>query len=54
MKTKRGRKSAAELAVAPVIDVEPRPVAHDKLTDEEAREWQAVVRPSAPVASSHK
>ena len=43
MKTERGRKSAAELAVAPVVEVEPRPVAPDELTDEEVREWQGVV-----------
>lgn len=39
----RGRKSAAELAVAPVVEVAPRPVAPDELTDEEAAEWESVV-----------
>jgi len=42
--TKRGRKSAAELAIAaPVIEVVPRPVAPDHLTDDEAEVWEAVV-----------
>ena len=40
---KRGRKSAAELAVAPVIEIEPRPVAPSELTDEEAIEWEGIV-----------
>ena len=39
----RGRKSAAELAIAPVVQVEPRPVAPRELTDEQAAEWDAVV-----------
>ena len=40
---KRGRKSAAELAIAPVIEIEPRPVAPSELTDEEAQEWDGLV-----------
>ena len=39
----RGRKFAAQLAVAPVVSVEPRPVAPGELTDEQAAEWDAVV-----------
>ncbi len=39
----RGRKSAAELAVAPVINVIPRPTAPDELSDEMAIEWDACV-----------
>jgi hypothetical protein len=41
--TQRGRKSAAALSVARVVHVEPRPVAPSDLTDEQAREWDAVV-----------
>ncbi len=40
---KRGRKSAAELALAPVVEIVPRPDAPSELTDEEAREWEAIV-----------
>ena len=40
---KRGRKSAAELAVASVVEIQPRPVAPSELTDEEAREWEGIV-----------
>ena len=40
---KRGRKSAAELAMTPVVEIQPRPVAPDELTDEEAREWEVIV-----------
>ena len=40
---KRGRKSAAELALAPVVEIVQRPGAPDELTDEEAREWEAIV-----------
>ena len=44
MATKRGRKSAADLAtVANVVEVVPRPVAPGELTDEQASEWEAVV-----------
>ena len=43
MTTKRGRKSAAELAVASVVEIQPRPVAPSELTDEEAVEWEAIV-----------
>ncbi len=40
----RGRKSAAQLAVAPtVVEIVPRPVAPMGLTDEQASEWDAVV-----------
>jgi hypothetical protein len=43
--TKRGRKSAASLALRPVTPVEatPRPAPPDELSDEEADEWRAVV-----------
>jgi hypothetical protein len=43
--TKRGRKSAASQALAPVkpVDQIPRPAPPDQLTDEEAEEWCAVV-----------
>lgn len=42
--TQRGRKSAAELATVPnVVEVVPRPVAPDILTDEQAEEWDCVV-----------
>lgn len=41
---KRGRKSAAELAVVQqVTEIVPRPTAPDDLTDEQAAEWDAVV-----------
>ncbi len=40
---KRGRKSAAEIALAPVVGIVPRPGAPDELTDEEAVEWEAIV-----------
>ena len=40
---KRGRKSAAELATAPLITIEPRPVAPSELVDEEATEWEKIV-----------
>ncbi len=40
---KRGRKSAAELAMAPLIAIEPRPVAPTELTDEESAQWEAIV-----------
>ena len=40
---KRGRKSAAELAIAQVVEIQPRPVAPEELTEEEAREWEAIV-----------
>jgi hypothetical protein len=40
---KRGRKSAAELAMAPLIEIEPRPVAPDELTDEESAQWESIV-----------
>ncbi len=40
---KRGRKSAAELAIAPLITIEPRPVAPSDLVDEEAAEWEKIV-----------
>ena len=40
---KRGRKSAAELAVAPVVTVEPRATAPDELTEHEARIWDAII-----------
>ncbi len=40
---KRGRKSAAELAVAPVVTVAPRPVAPVHMTDDEAGVWEAAV-----------
>lgn len=40
---KRGRKSAAELAIAPLIEIEPRPVAPSELVDEEAAEWEKIV-----------
>jgi hypothetical protein len=43
MMRKRGRRSAAELAVAPVTEIAPRPAAPDELTDEQAAEWEAVV-----------
>ena len=43
MTAKRGRKSAAEMAIAPVIEIQPRPVAPSELTDEEAAEWEAIV-----------
>ena len=39
----RGRKSAAELAIAPVVHVQPRPTAPDELTDEEAAVWDGIV-----------
>ncbi len=40
----RGRKSAAQLAIAPqVVEIIPRPVAPGDLTDEQASEWDAVV-----------
>ena len=45
---KRGRKSAAELAVVPnVVEAVPRPVAPDDLTDEQAVEWEAIVSSEA-------
>jgi hypothetical protein len=38
----RGRKSAAQLAIAPqVVEIIPRPVAPGDLTDEQAAEWDA-------------
>jgi hypothetical protein len=40
---KRGRKSAAELAIAPLIEIEPRPVAPSELTDEESEIWEGIV-----------
>jgi hypothetical protein len=40
---KRGRKSAAELSIAPVVAVIPRPAAPDHLTDAEAQVWEAMV-----------
>ena len=40
---KIGRKSAAELAMAPLITIEPRPVAPSELVDEEATEWEKIV-----------
>jgi len=40
---KRGRKSAAELAIAPLVQVIPRPVAPDHLTNDEAGVWEAAV-----------
>ena len=40
---KRGRKSAAELAMAPLVVIEPRPVAPSELVDEEATEWEGIV-----------
>ena len=39
----RGRKSAAELAIAQVVEVQPRPAAPEELADEEAREWEDIV-----------
>ncbi len=40
----RGRKSAAQLAIAPqIVEIVPRPVAPGDLTDEQAVEWDAVV-----------
>lgn len=39
----RGRKSAAELSVANITHIEPRPQAPSDLTDEQATEWDAVV-----------
>lgn len=39
----RGRKSAAQLAIAPVVAVTPRPTAPDELTDEQAREWDSII-----------
>ena len=44
---KPGRKSAAELAVAPIVTVAPRPVAPDHLTDAEAEVWERTVRSMA-------
>lgn len=43
--TKRGRKSAASLAIRPVTPVEktPRPTPPSELSDEEADEWRAIV-----------
>ena len=41
--TKRGRKSAAELAVSPVVEVVPRPPAPEHLSDDEARVWEDMV-----------
>jgi hypothetical protein len=43
MTMKRGRKSAAAMALAPVVAIEPRPVAPSELTDEEAAEWEGIV-----------
>ena len=40
---KRGRKSAAEMAIAPLVEIEPRPVAPSDLVDEEAAEWEKIV-----------
>ena len=40
---KRGRKSAAELAMAPLVVIEPRPVAPTELTDEESSVWEGIV-----------
>ena len=40
---KRGRKSAAELAVAPVVQIVPRSPAPPTLCDEEAAEWEKYV-----------
>lgn len=40
---KRGRKSAAELAIVSPIEVDPRPAAPSDLTDEQAAEWDACV-----------
>ena len=40
---KRGRKSAAEMAIAPLVEIEPRPVAPSELTDEESAEWEKIV-----------
>lgn len=39
----RGRKSAAELSTAPIIEVIPRPAAPDHLTDAEAQIWESYV-----------
>ena len=40
---KRGRKSAAEMAIAPLVEIEPRPVAPTELIDEESAEWEKIV-----------
>jgi hypothetical protein len=40
---KRGRKSAAEMAIAPLVEIEPRPVAPSELVDEESAEWEKIV-----------
>ncbi len=40
---KRGRKSAAEMAMAPLVVIEPRPVAPTELTDEESSVWEGIV-----------
>jgi len=40
---KRGRKSATELAMAPLVVIEPRPPAPSELTDEESAQWEAIV-----------
>src|SRR5690606_24491931 len=45
---KRGRKAAAELAIAPVVTITPRPAAPDHLTDAEAEVWERIVRSMAP------
>jgi len=45
---KRGRKSAADLAVAPVVTVIPRPTAPDHLTEDEAAVWERIVTCMAP------
>ena len=41
--SKRGRKSAAEMAIAPVVQVVPRPAAPDHLTNDEAAVWEDMV-----------
>jgi hypothetical protein len=40
---KRGRRSAAELSMAPIVEVISRPAAPDHLTDDEASIWEGFV-----------
>lgn len=39
----RGRKSAAQLSVAQLVEIVPRPTAPDHLTDAQAEVWDRVV-----------
>ncbi len=39
----RGRKSAAELSIAQLVEVVPRPAAPDHLSDTEAEIWESAV-----------